>query len=242
MSEAYLSEVFLSIQGEGPDVGRSAVFVRFGGCNLKCSYCDTEYAWERAPDFPVCTGEGSETLRNPAETADVAGLLGAGARLPGLAVLTGGEPLLQPGAVADIARHLHSMGCRVHLETNGTLPDELGAVERHLDSVSIDIKLPSLVGGKDYTRRHVESIRLMRGLEGSVKIIVTDAVPESEVEAAIRLIAGVNQHVPVFLQPAMVDSRFQIGASNLLGLQARAARKLSDVRISIQIHKLLGVR
>ncbi|HUZ48291.1 MAG TPA: 7-carboxy-7-deazaguanine synthase QueE [Candidatus Dormibacteraeota bacterium] len=98
-----LAEIFYSIQGEGTWAGTPAVFVRLAGCNLACSFCDTDYA-----------------LKFFASVEDVVRMVGeAGAGCP-MVILTGGEPLAQTQTGALIAA-LQSDGRRVHIESNGTL-------------------------------------------------------------------------------------------------------------------------
>jgi 7-carboxy-7-deazaguanine synthase len=102
-----LAEIFYSVQGEGTWTGTPAVFVRLAGCNLSCSFCDTDYA-----------------LKFFGSVADVvARVRDLGGTCP-MVILTGGEPLAQreTGALIDALR---ADGRRVHIESNGTLPVEL---------------------------------------------------------------------------------------------------------------------
>ncbi len=104
-----LAEIFYSLQGEGAWTGTPAVFVRLAGCNLACSFCDTDYA-----------------LRFIASVPDVvARVRAAGGDCP-MVILTGGEPLAQAEAPALIAA-LRADGRRVHIETNGTIDVDLPA-------------------------------------------------------------------------------------------------------------------
>lgn len=144
---ANVVEVFSSIQGEGPWVGTRTLFVRFGECDLRCRWCDSPGTWlpadaarlERTP------GAGDfETVANPIE---IAALAQACERL-GLAghrfvSITGGEPLLQPGAVGALARALGGRGPRIYLETHGLAEPALADVIDAIDVVSMDWKLPS---------------------------------------------------------------------------------------------------
>lgn len=94
-----VNDIFYSLQGEGHNTGRAAVFVRFSGCNLKCSFCDTDFA-----SFEQLTGPDIVARIKP-----------FGARL---AVLTGGEPTLQ--VTAELIDLLHQAGFEVAMESNGT--------------------------------------------------------------------------------------------------------------------------
>ena len=114
-------EIFASIQGETSYSGYPFSFVRLSGCNLRCRYCDTAYAYDPGEEFPV------------AEVVSRVMAFGL-AR----ACITGGEPLLQAGAFA-LATSLLDRGQTVLVETNGTVP--LSALDPR--SVKImDVKCP----------------------------------------------------------------------------------------------------
>ena len=99
-----VNEIFYSLQGEGLHVGTPAVFVRFSGCNLRCPFCDTDFA-----AFSEMTAE-----------AIVARVQELSPSVHTLVVLTGGEPMLQVDE--PLLAALHSTGKTLCLETNGTLP------------------------------------------------------------------------------------------------------------------------
>jgi 7-carboxy-7-deazaguanine synthase len=118
-----VKEAFLTLQGEGAQSGRRAVFIRFAGCNLwsgreadrataDCTFCDT--------DFVGAGGEGGGKFIDAAALARHAAGLWGDAGEPRLAVITGGEPLLQLDATLIDA--LHDAGFEIAVETNGTLP------------------------------------------------------------------------------------------------------------------------
>ena len=116
-----VKEIFLTLQGEGMQAGRRAVFLRLSGCNLwtgreqdrataRCTFCDT--------DFVGMDGENGGRYEAAALAGKVASLWGKG-DLP-LVVITGGEPMLQLDAALIDA--LHARGFEIAVETNGTLP------------------------------------------------------------------------------------------------------------------------
>ena len=121
-------EIFYTLQGEGGNVGRGAVFLRFAGCNLwsglerdrataVCSFCDT--------DFVGTNGSGGGKFRTAADLAEaVLQKWPAETEANRLVVCTGGEPLLQLDEAAIEA--LHSRGFEVAVETNGTIPAPAG--------------------------------------------------------------------------------------------------------------------
>jgi organic radical activating enzyme len=102
-----INEVFLSTQGEGPDVGRLAAFVRFSGCNLACSFCDTAHEQH----FEMDAGDIERTLREMQRDRDI------DKRGKMLVVLTGGEPLLQ---VDEDLLTLLARKFELAVETNGS--------------------------------------------------------------------------------------------------------------------------
>ncbi len=113
-------EIFVSLQGEGPSQGMPVAFVRLSRCNLACTWCDTAYTWRFEGDNrPHRDGIAFERKANqvtlsPADTAERIAALGQ-KRL----VITGGEPLLQAGALAEMLADLPDIS--VEIETNGTV-------------------------------------------------------------------------------------------------------------------------
>ena len=96
-------ETFKSVQGESTHAGKVCFFIRLAGCNLRCSYCDTSYAWEGGELFSI------EELVSLAEASDAA-----------VVEITGGEPLLQQETPL-LAQKLLDAGKTVLIETNGSV-------------------------------------------------------------------------------------------------------------------------
>lgn len=242
MAVAYLSEVFSSIQGEGMDAGVQAVFLRFAGCNLACSYCDTPAARARPNAFPVHGDAGTTEIGNPVECSELVAIVTRNFGCRGLAVLTGGEPLLQMSALGHVITGLKGKGFRTYLETNGTLPEAMREVRGIIDFVSMDIKLPAGQQGRDLSREHREFLEAIEDGHGAVKIVIPGEASDGEVLAAVRLVADAGPAFPVFLQPVFRRAKPEIPGERLLHLQRAASALLDDVRISIQMHKILGIR
>jgi 7-carboxy-7-deazaguanine synthase len=242
MAVAYLSEVFRSIQGEGMHAGEAGVFVRFAGCNLACSYCDSPAARTRSATFSIQDAGGETQVANPFDCDGLVRMMVEDSDHPSLAVLTGGEPLLQAAALKHIIRGLKARGFSTYLETNGTLPGEMGEVRDAVDFVSMDIKLPSGQGGRDLSREHGEFLRVVRDLPAAVKIVIPGVASDGEILDAVRLVADSAPALPVFLQPVFRQERPEVPGERLLRLQTEASAMLRDVRISVQMHKILGIR
>lgn len=97
-------EIFTAIQGESTHAGRLCTFVRLSGCNLRCSYCDTRYAYEDGQEKPL------DYVLGQVEDAGV-----------GLVEITGGEPLLQKHESSTFVSSLLDRGYEVLVETNGSV-------------------------------------------------------------------------------------------------------------------------
>jgi len=122
-----VKEIFLTLQGEGANSGRAAVFCRFTGCNLwsgreadrasaQCQFCDT--------DFVGTDGSNGGRYATASDLADRIADQWHGGRHGRLVVLTGGEPLLQVDA--DLIDALHKRGFTIAVETNGTIDAPVG--------------------------------------------------------------------------------------------------------------------
>lgn len=132
-------EIFASLQGEGPSAGVPVAFLRPSRCNLACTWCDTPYTWHFEGDNrPHRGGETFERKTNQI-TLDIADVA---ARIAALGqkrlVITGGEPLLQAGRLADLLELLPDMA--VEIETNGTV-DPPARLDVRVDQYNVSPKL-----------------------------------------------------------------------------------------------------
>lgn len=118
-----------TIQGEGPHAGRTAYFIRLGGCNLSCTWCDTPYS-TGTHGIPL------STIPRVTIPTIIDGIP------PGtLVVITGGEPLMHARRepFQALLHNLKALGCEVHIETNGSLnPFQVAA---HIDHFTVSPKL-----------------------------------------------------------------------------------------------------
>ena len=246
MKPGYLSEIFVSFQGEGAHVGRRHLFVRLAGCNLRCRYCDTPDSLERTGGFTVYDGNGSAEARlNPVAAAELAALVGAilerDTPIDALA-LTGGEPLTQSEFLSDFLS-AGRFSVPILLETNGVLPRRLRDVLPMVDIISMDIKPPSNTGEAEFWSEHAAFLELSRCKDVYVKILVDQATTDDDIDRAAALVAGVRPIVATFMQPIMDEAGLPaISAERLTQLYCLARQRLDSIRVLPQTHKLLGIR
>jgi 7-carboxy-7-deazaguanine synthase len=134
-----VNEIYLSIQGESTFAGLPCVFVRLTACNLRCSYCDTAYAFSEGKKSSL--GEIRERiaeLAKPFEIQNPKSEIRNPVRLP-LVELTGGEPLLQPGSI-PLTKSLCDDGFTVLIETSGAL--DIAPLDPRVRRI-MDLKCPS---------------------------------------------------------------------------------------------------
>jgi 7-carboxy-7-deazaguanine synthase len=149
MEDLIVNEIFHSIQGESSHAGRPCVFVRLTYCNLRCSYCDTEYAFEEGTRMTI-----AEIVRE---------VESFGCRL---VEVTGGEPLMQYGSL-DLMRVLCDAGFEVLLETGGSL--DISRVDPRVKRI-VDFKCP---GSRMAKKNQWENTKYLRTGD-EVKFVVGD--------------------------------------------------------------------
>jgi len=234
-------EVFSSIQGEGQYVGYRQVFVRLAGCNLECSFCDTPESRTVVARGHIEMTAGKrdfQIISNPISVATLAGYINKLLLSPHHSVsLTGGEPLCQAEAIAQLAPLING---RTFLETNGTLPSELSIALPHIDMISMDIKLPSVIR-QDMWQQHREFLRLANNRSVFVKVVVTKKTSTEELQQAIDLIATINYDIPLIIQPVTpIRDCEGVTPDMVLAWQEQALLTLHDVRVIPQTHKFMG--
>lgn len=167
-----VNDIFYSLQGEGRNTGRAAVFIRFAGCNLRCPFCDTE--------FDTYTEMTDEDI-----VKQVSSLI---PHRPSLIVLTGGEPTLQVDeAFVDL---LHQHGFEVAMESNGTHP-----APRNLDWLTVSPKSPlplSLLPGNREKGKLPDEIKV---------VFTTEADAEQYAGQPLLPSEGAEGRLLLYLQP-----------------------------------------
>jgi len=257
MRTAQLTELFSSIQGEGPYVGVRQIFVRFYGCHRRCRYCDspeTVTAWQ-PPRFKPATYQLEQTpgrrdfaaVPNP---VDAGHLLEQFARFDAprgihhSIAFTGGEPLLHADFLRDLLPRLRDEGYTSYLETAGDLYHELEKILPWLDICAMDIKLPSVTGNEAAWGSHRKFLErcLGQGIATYAKVIVSDATTDDDLRHAIDLVGDVAPEMPFILQPMTPfgDATNPPRPDQLLRWQELAASTLHDARVIPQCHKMMG--
>ncbi len=226
-----ISEIFVSIQGEGIFVGVRQLFIRFSRCNLRCWYCDTELGSKVCRDFIT----GIE-MENPVSSEYVSDVIGRDLRVHSVS-LTGGEPLLY----ADFIRSIDFHGRRVYLETNMTLPEEAKKL-RFVDFVAGDLKIREAFGCEveydEILNRTVRCFKVLRNTSRRRTFCKIVLPPEFDVDDILSSAEQIGKYVSSFvLQPVFGTS---VG-DKIFELQEKLI-ELGDTRIIPQVHKLMGLK
>jgi 7-carboxy-7-deazaguanine synthase len=248
---ANLIEIFSAIQGEGINVGTRQIFVRFGGCDLRCHYCDSEHTWQKQPTCSIEQTPGNRdftTHDNPIESSQILTWIKQQNQphLHDSISITGGEPLLHAPFLAQWLPQVKELtNLPIYLETGGHRPTQLTQVLPYLD---LDIKLPS-VSGETHWQAHSEFLRLCQtaGVEVFVKIIISQTTDLAELQQAAQLVAAVSDRIIIFLQPMTALAQPHTNPAltaptpaQVLNWQAVMKEYLPQIRVIPQTHKMIG--
>ena len=248
----WLSEIFSSVQGEGLYVGQKQTFLRFVGCNIKCAFCDTPGAglsYDIRSNTTSCEiknefgGKVADNLINP---ISVEKLLEICLLFNNKSIsLTGGEPLLYVEFLNPLIDVLKEYGFSIHLETNGTLPEELSLIVDKCDVIAMDIKLPSHVSGindslqiETHWQNQQRFLEIANKTDVFVKVVVCEPSKDNEFQKAVEIIEKVDSSIPLVIQPVSGSNN---ALPHLINFYDLAQSKLANVRIIPQCHKVLGV-
>src|SRR6266699_5248092 len=159
-----INEIYLSLQGESTFAGVPCVFVRLTACNLRCSYCDTAYAFSEGKKMLLGEIRGRiAELAKPFEVRNPKSEIRNHVRLP-LVELTGGEPLLQPGSIS-LTQSLCDDGFTVLVETSGAL--DIAPLDPRVRRI-MDLKCP---GSGEVARNRWENLPHLTGTD-EIKFVI----------------------------------------------------------------------
>jgi 7-carboxy-7-deazaguanine synthase len=216
----HITEIFKSIQGEGTRAGLPCIFVRLTGCNLRCTWCDTAYAFHDGKKMSV-----EEVLKRVAE------LSGDGERRLRLVELTGGEPLLQE-EIYPLAEQLLEAGYVVMIETSGER--FIGRLPKPVIKI-VDVKCPDSGEADTFDPRNLAEL----SAEDEVKFVVSSRRDYEFARDFSREHALAERTKQVLFSPVHDDP-----LGKWKGLQPRALVEwmLEDglpVRLGLQLHKIV---
>ena len=209
-------EKFLSIDGEGPTAGELATFIRFQGCNLRCSWCDTKYSWSKEDITETLNSDEIYSYIKSNKVNNV--------------TLTGGEPLMQDGIEELLQLLSNDKELNIHIETNGAV--NIGkfkdAVKAENISYIVDFKLPA---------SNMTEKMDMRNLELVSKNDVYKFVVGSE-EDLIKAYEIITQYdltskCLVYLSPVFgsIDMERMV--------EFMKENNMNKVRLQVQLHKVI---
>jgi len=247
-----ITEIYKSLQGESTYAGLPCVFVRFTGCNLRCTWCDSEFSFyggrkmsleevlaevdRLSPcgaDLPRATAERTHARQSPPECG--AGTL---ARVsPTLIEITGGEPMLQEGEAIPLMERLLAVGYKVLLETSGERP--LARVPQQVVKI-VDVKCPHSGEPGTFAIENLDALEP----HDEVKFVLTDRTDYEFARDFVHKHRLAERVHAILFSPAFKkDASGARDASHCLLDPGKLAQWiLADnlpARLSLQIHKFI---
>lgn len=215
-----IKEIFASVQGEGPYVGCEQIFVRFCDCNLNCNYCDTDFKGEKEYT--------ANSLKEHIEKYDLSTVHSLS--------LTGGEPLIFSDFLNEF---LPLVNVKKYLETNATLWKDFEKIEKHIDIISADIKLPSSTKIKPLWTLHDKFFETAKKYNKEIfaKVVFNDEITEDEIKNCIQL--AKKHELELILQPQTKNN--EILPKSTSKIFERFLSEYNHTRLIPQVHKYLGV-
>jgi 7-carboxy-7-deazaguanine synthase len=211
MNSLLISEIFFSLNGEGLEIGKPTVFVRFSGCNLNCSWCDTKYA-----DYNSFQMSISEILEEIEKCNNGINSV----------LITGGEPLIQD--IEYLVDALHKKEYDIGIETNGSVYKD---VLLNIDFISVDIKTPSSNNETNDLVIFNKIVNAIKARKGQMKAVIAD---RRDYDFLKKFIEENSFNVPLIIQPCWG----RITYKELCEMYLSNPINHNNVRVLLQIHKL----
>ena len=217
--QAPVNEIFESVQGEGILTGYKQIFVRFAGCNLNCSYCDTDYTFKQEVEL------NEEELFDKIKKYDAETIS-----------LTGGEPLLYSDFIKSfLNKYKKFLKKEIYLETNGVLYSNLNDIINFIDIVAMDIKLESATGQTNSFEDNEKFLDIASKTACFIKIVFDSNIKEEEIKTSANL--ALKYNTPVVLQPKM-----PLDNADYLNIYNKFYYIHKDIRLIPQMHKFLNIQ
>ena len=214
MHKYKIAEMFSSINGEGTHAGQLAFFIRFTGCNLNCSYCDTK--WANEPNAPYTEMTADEILSEVKKS----GIKNV--------TVTGGEPLIQQ-EIIPLLETLCGDGRYVEIETNGSADvSEVLKIKENRPALTMDYKLPSS-GMESHMRTENFAVLEKKDM---VKFV---AGSRADLERALEIIREFRliEKCSVYISPVFGELKPEEIVNFML------ANTLNGVNVQLQMHKFI---
>lgn len=211
-----VNEMFYSIQGESTYTGLPCMFIRLAGCNLRCSYCDTNYALKESDGEDKTIEEIVEWARGIYEETGC-----------NLIEVTGGEPLLQAEELIELCEELNNeINAQILIETNGSVNLENIKLSTSYTTFIMDVKTPS---SKMHTQNILENLNLLC-LDDEVKFVVGS---QEDLEFMTEVLTQYDTDAQILVSP--------IWGAELKWDEIAEYIKYHhpQIRMQIQMHKLI---
>ena len=215
-----IKEIFTSIQGEGPYVGYKQLFIRLCGCNLNCSYCDTDFDIKKTQEYSI--EELLDISNNSFGCHSVS--------------LTGGEPLLYPAFIKEFGSRCN---LPVYLETNGTLSKNLREIIDYVDYISADIKIPSASGLKLLWDESEEFFGVASQKQVFAKVVFDENINDFEIHKISNLCKKYN--IELIMQPMTKDGVISASPEIIQAVLDKCLEIYPQTRVIPQMHKFINV-
>ena len=216
-----VKEIFTSIQGEGPYVGYKQLFIRLCGCNLNCSYCDTDYNSNDAKDYSV--QELTDICNSNSDCHSVS--------------LTGGEPLLHTDFIKEFGGKCN---LPIYLETNGTLTEKLIEVFEYITFIAADIKLPSATGLKPMWEEQEEFLKIACQKDAFAKVVFDNKITDFEIHKISHLCK--KYCIELILQPMMKGKTPSVSSDFMQKVLDKCLKIHPNTRLIPQMHKFIDAQ
>lgn len=217
----HLIEIYKSVQGESSWSGLPCIFVRLAGCNLRCSWCDSEYTFSGGHKMTLEEVEAAVEALAPVTLVEI----------------TGGEPMLQERELLPLMDKLLADGYELMMETSGERP--LGNVPTAVHKI-VDVKCPGSGEGGTFRLENLGTLTK----RDEVKFVISDRVDYEFARGFMREHGLVEKVGDVLLSPAWKKVSAPIRTADNCALDPRLLVEWMledglDARISLQVHKFI---